>query len=280
MKSRKILYSLAIFILGFLFCSISAAEPESQVWQKLDDGLYLGEFEYPKQSPIVDYPIIVLKIDPKLYSFKLLSASEYDDKRRTAKQWCKEYGLIAAINASMYCEDYITSTGYMKNYSHINNATINPRFGAFMVFNPANSSVPSVQIIDRYHQNWRDLIKDYSTVIQNYRMITLEGKNAWNKKKQEKVYSTAAIGIDKNGDVLFIFSKVPYSTHDFNNILLELPINIKNAMYVEGGSEATLYCKVNEEEIKWFGNYETGFNKNNKNESVCQIPNVVGIVKR
>lgn len=278
MKSKRILYSIAIFILGFLFCSISIAE--SKVWQKLDDGLYLGEFDSPQKSPICNYPITILKIDPKLYSLKLLSASEHDGKGRTAKQWCKEFGLIAAINASMYREDYKTSTGYMKNYKHVNSAAINTSFGAFMAFNPANSSVPSVQIIDRYHQNQKDLIKDYNTVIQNYRMITLTGKNAWKKKVDEKIYSTAAIGIDKNGNVLFIFSRAPYSTHDFNNILLKLPIDLKNAMYVEGGPEATLYAQADGKDREWIGSYETDFTEHDDNKSAWQIPNVIGIVKR
>jgi len=268
-----------VFVFSLLFCSISIAK--SNRWQKLDDGLYLGEFESPQKSPVCNYPITILKIDPKLYSFKLLSASEHDRKNRTAKQWCKKFGLIAAINASMYlAKDHETSTGYMKNYNHVNNTVINSQFGAFMAFNPVNSSVPSVQIIDRYHQDWKNLIKKYNTVIQNYRMITLTGKNAWKKKTQEKIYSTAAIGIDKNGNVLFIFSRAPYSTRDFNNILLTIPIDLKNTMYVEGGPEATLYCKLNEKEIKWFGSYETNFTEHNNNDFAWLLPNVVGIVKR
>ena len=275
MKFQK--FCLFAFVFSLLFCSISIAEPK--IWQKLDDGLYLGEFDSPQKSPICNYPITILKIDPKLYSFKLLSASEHDGKKRTTKQWCKKFGLIAAINASMYRGDK-TSTGYMKNYKHLNNTAINPKFGAFMAFNPVNSSVPFVQIIDRYHQNWKNLITAYSTVIQNYRMVTLAGENAWKKKTKEKIYSTAAIGIDRSGNVLFILSRAPYSTHDFNDILLALPISLKNAMYVEGGPEATLYVKAGDKEQEWVGSYETYFNEYDDNNSAWHIPNVIGIAKR
>ena len=69
-------------------------------------------------------------------------------------------------------------------------------------------------------------------------MISLKGSNVW--KQSEKIYSIAAVAMDKDDNVLFIHSRSPFSVHDFNHILLKLPLNIKNAMYVEGGPEATL----------------------------------------
>lgn len=276
--SRKIVHGLMIFLVFFsilLFYSDLGAE--SHTWQKLDEGLYLGEFDSPQKSKVGNYKIIILKIEPSFYSFKLLSASEHGGKSLTAKEWCNRYDLVAAINASMYKGDYRTSTGYMKNFKHLNNPHINKKFGAFMVFNPINSSVPKVQIIDRYHQDWKSLIEKYNTVVQNYRMISVKQTNVW--KQQQKIYSTAAIGIDKKGNVLFIFSRSPYSTYDFNNILLSLPINIYNAMYVEGGPEASLYLNVRDNELEWVGSYETGFNENDDNRVAWPIPNVIGIVK-
>ncbi|MGA1869800.1 MAG: phosphodiester glycosidase family protein [bacterium] len=254
-------------------------EVESAHWDKLDEGLYLGEF-YPEQkSAITDYPIIILKISPQHYSFKLMSASENGGKTRTPKQWCEEFDMLAAINASMYLKDHnLKSTGYMRNFTHINNPDVNNSFGAFMVFNPTNTLLPQVQIIDRYKQDWRELTKKYNTVIQNYRMISLDRENVW--KQTNKAHRTTSVGVDNDGNVLFIFSRSPYATHDFNNILLTLPINIKNAMYVEGGPEANLYITNQWEEIEKIGRDETEFSKHENPKSGWKVPNVIGIVKR
>ena len=253
---------------------------ESYGWQRLDDGLYVGEFDPKQKSKIWNHKIVILKIDPKFYSFRLLSASEHDRKSRTVKQWCNEFGLVAAINASMYqSTDQLKSTGYMKNYSHFNNSQINKHFGSLMLFNPIESSLPKVRIIDRrFQKDWKGLVTKYNSVVQNYRMITNGEKMGW--AQQAKRYSTAAIGVDTDDNVLFILSRSPYSTHDFIHILLSLPIHIKNAMYAEGGPQAILYFKTDGTEVRLTGSYETDVTGYDAHESVGAIPNVIGIVER
>ncbi|MGA1824917.1 MAG: phosphodiester glycosidase family protein [bacterium] len=248
-------------------------------WDKLDEGLYLGEFYSTKKSNAPISPIIILKISPKFYSFILMSASENEGKARTLKQWCNQFNAVAAINASMYLkENNLKSTGYMKNYNYFNNPDINNSFGAFMAFNPIDDSLPYVQIIDRYHQPWKKLIGKYNTVIQNYRMISLHGENVW--KLTDKAYSTTAVGMDKDGNVLFIYSMSPHTTYDLNNVLLSLPIKIKNAMYVEGGQEANLYIKNQKRMSEKKEGYKSDFTEHNNKKSVWKVPNVIGIVKR
>ena len=253
---------------------------EAQAWQKLQDGLYLGEFDPKMKSRICNHKIVVLKIDPKLYSFKLLSATECNRKPRTAKQWCNEFGLLAAINASMYQNmEPLKSTGYMKNFKHFNNSYINPAFGALICFNPIGSSLPEVQIVDRRLQkNWKVLINKYDTVVQNYRMISNGKKRGW--PQREKIYGTAAIGMDRDNSVLFILSRSPFSTHDLIHILLSLPIQTRDAMYVEGGPEATLYFKINHREMAFVGTCEADSTKKGDLKSLHTIPNVIGVVRR
>ena len=278
---RKSLFFAIIFTLINAAAFLSADIVHG--WERLDEGLFLGKFNPTVRSNTTyKYKVLVLKIDPERYSFKLLSSSEQGGKILTPDKWCRKYNLVAAINASMYKEDGKASTGYMRNADHINNPYINPKFGAFMVFNPVDASVPEVQIIDRHHQeDWKGLIKRYSTVVQNYRMISLAGNNVW--EQSEKKYSTAAVGMDREDNVLFIYCRSPYTTHDFNNILLTLPINIKNAMYVEGGPEASLYINAEKVEMEInlkVGNQKAGSSEENDNQSVWPIPNVIGVVKK
>jgi hypothetical protein len=278
MRIIGLLKSLVILLAVSFFCTDSQAEP--QLWKMLDEGLYLGKFASTLKPRISNFPITILKINPKSYSFKLLCASEHDGNMRTAKQWCNEFGLLAAINASMYQDtDPLKSTGYMKNYNHINNPHINPAFGAFMAFNPIDSSLPESLFVDRRLQkDWKAQIEKYHTVVQNYCMISKGERKGW--PQQQKLYSTAAVGMDKDNNVLFIFSPSPYSTHDFINILLSLPIDIDSAMYLEGGPDATLYISPKDIQTKSEGRYGTLFGENFGDLSTLTLPNVIGIVKR
>ena len=88
------------------------------------------------------------------------------------------------------------------------------------------------------------------------------------------------IGVDKEGNALFIFTRSPHSVHDFINILLDAPLNLYNLMYLEGGPEASFYLSHNELMIEKMGSYETGFNENDDNNEFWQIPNVIGITKK
>lgn len=105
-------------------------------WQKVKDGLFVGVFQSPIRSKITvkDALIYIVKIGPNFYNLKLLCASEHDNTRGTAKEWCEEFGLLAAINPSILEKNYLTSTGLMKNYDYVNNSNDNPKFGAIMAF--------------------------------------------------------------------------------------------------------------------------------------------------
>jgi hypothetical protein len=271
-------YGLTAFFAVTLFYSESKAE--SKPWKMLDEGLYLAEFNSTLKSRITDFPITILKISPEFYSFKLLCATEHGRKMRTVKQWCNEFNLLAVINASMYQDtDPLKSTGFMKNYTHMNNPYINPAFGAFMAFNPINASLPEPRFVDRRLQkDWKVQIEKYSTVVQNYRMISKGKRKGW--PQQDKLYSTAAMGMDIENNVLFIHSPSPHSTHDLIHILLSLPIDIDSAMYLEGGPEAILYISPKEIQTKSKGRYGAMLGGNYGDLSSLTLPNVIGIVKR
>jgi hypothetical protein len=287
MKSaaRRDMLKRRVFASVLLLLMLSVSSNESPfakppVWQELAPGLYLGMFDPKMRSKICNHKMVILKIDPKLHALRLLSASELDRKPRTAKEWCKEFALLAAINASMYQNmEPLRSTGYMKNDNHLNNSYINPAFGAFLCFDPVDTSLPPVQIVDRRLQkDWKQVIKGYKTVVQNYRMISDGRKMGW--PQREEIYGSAAIGMDKDNHVLFILSRSPFSTHDLIQILLSLPIQVKSAMYVEGGPEATLYMRVHGIEMTFVGTCETETLEGEALKSVQRIPNVIGVVKR
>ena len=268
---------VAILILLWIVFISSSTFSQTDPWKKVDEGLFLMEF-YPSPKPSArDSKITIVKIDPKLYSFKLLCASELGRIRLTAKDWCLKYHLISAINAGMYQEDGLRSVGYMKNVSHINNPRLNA-YKAVLAFNRTDAAVPEIQIIDLKCQAFDEIKSKYQTFVQSIRMVSCQQENVWTK--QDKIWSFAVLGVDKNGNVLFIFSEALYSGFDFINVLLSLPLSLYNAMYLEGGSEASLYFLSNGMEIDKVGNNGIGLNDSFVRGVARAIPNVIGITKK
>jgi len=264
--------TVTLFGIALFFFSVQG---ECREWSKVAEGLLLGEFAPSRKSSISDDPVTVLRIDPAKYSFRLLTAAETGDKARTAREWCREFGLDAAINASMYRVD-LRSTGYMRNYRHLNNPRFNAAFGSFMVFNPKDPSLPAVRMVDsRREKQWRGILDQYESVIQNYRMISRGRKVNW--PQEDQPHSTAAIAMDDSGHVLFILSRAPYTPHDFIDILLSFSLRIRDAMYLEGGDDASLCLRREGKWIEWMGVDRLGIFTT---QASPKIPNVIGIVKR
>jgi uncharacterized protein YigE (DUF2233 family) len=268
-----------LFFLVFIITvgDINPVTAREIFWQTVDEGLFLAEFASPQKSYIGDSRITIVKIDPRYYDFKLLAASEHNDSALTVRQWAKKYNLVAAVNAGMYQKDLITSVGYMKNFDHVNNPHLNSNNTIF-VFNPVDSAVKPAQLVDRTCHDFESLRDKYRSMVQSIRMISCNRENVWSQ--QPKKWSMVVLGADSDDNILFIFTRSPYSVHDFINILLSLPISIYNAMYLEGGPEATLYLSANNSEIEKFGSFETGFIENNDIGAAWPIPNVLGIVKK
>jgi hypothetical protein len=274
---KRIIASLAIFAITFWICFPSNILPKDHLWERVDEGLFVREFDSPQKSKINDSKITIVKIDPKFYSFKLLCASEHGKVSMTPKKWCQKHNLSSAVNAGMYQKDGITNVGYMKNFNHINNPRSTNAYKAVLAFNPVESTIPEIQIIDLKCQDFQRLQFKYQTLIQNIRMISCQQENVWSK--QDKMCGMAVFGIDKSGNALLIFTESPYSGYDFINILLSLPISIYNAMYLDGGPEANLYFSVNEFQFERIGRYATD-NESDTLAVARPIPTVIGIVKK
>jgi hypothetical protein len=278
--------SFAIII--FLFISSVAIEAQQKNsgpktkqdmgWQQLAKGLELGTFLAPQPAEVGDSLVRVLRIDPKYYRFRLLNASAIENGvPLTPKKWCRQNGLIAAINPSMFQTDYKTSVSLMRTKTHTNNPRLSKDM-TVLAFNRLDSNVPRAKIIDRQCEDFQFWKQKYGTLVQSIRMLSCKGKNVW--KPQPRRWSTSAIGIDRQDNILFTHVRSWYSTHDLINILIKLPLDISRAMYTEGGPQAQLYINSGNKELEFAGSYETNPNNTNEDSISWPLPNVVGISRR
>lgn len=273
---KNIFYLVLVTIPVFML--LSATETNNAIqWKKIDKGLHYGTYKSPKKSILGDHTIDILKISPEHYNFNLHSSKEKGEETKTAKDWAKQKKQIAVINAGMYMADFETNVGYMKNYDLVNNPRLN-KDNTIVAFNRKNDSVPEFQIIDLECQNWDELKTQYHSFTQSIRMMDCKQKNRWSQ--QNRIWSMVVIGKDKQGNALFIFTRSPYSVHDFIDILSASPLDLYNLMYLEGGPEASFYLNHNNTVVEKMGSYETGFKEYDDNDVYWDIPNVIGITKK
>jgi uncharacterized protein YigE (DUF2233 family) len=268
----KTAFKLAILGLILLLAE-SASAATAIEWKEADKGLHAAEFHSTFNG--ADYAVTLVKIDPAYYSFKLLCATEHGKEPLSVKQWALQDHLVAAVNASMYQADGLTSIDFMKNFGHVNNPRVS-RDNTILAFNPIAKNLPQVQLIDRECQDFNDLRTKYRSFVQGIRMISCKGQNVWSK--QDAKWSSLAMGMDTKGNILFLFCRTPGSVHDFTQILLSLPLSLKSAMYLEGGPQASLYLstpKISLERYCTLGGLESDALK-----FALPVPNVIGIVKK
>jgi hypothetical protein len=66
------------------------------------------------------------------------------------------------------------------------------------------------------------------------------------------------VAVDRQGRLLFIFSRYPYTMKELNDILLGLPLAIDNAMHMDGGPPASLSIHAGGVDLDLNGSFETG----------------------
>lgn len=252
-----------------------AALPETPRWQRLEDGLCYAEFTLPAETG-PQALLTVLRIDPERFDFRLYASAAHQHPPLTLAQWADTHDLVAAINASMYLPDGVTSTGYMRQDDYINNKRLVRRFGAFFVAGPRQAGLPRADILDRETPRWQELLDEYRLVIQNYRMISGERRILWSPGGP--LYAISAVAEDGDGQILFLHCRDPLEAYSFAHALLHLPLDVRTVMYVEGGMQAGLVIRSPGLHQELRGRHLADFWVTGNVRA--QLPNVLGIRRR
>lgn len=258
-------------------CLASAVQADAP-WKSLAKGIEYGALQVKPLSDIGYGVIHVVRIDPTIATLKLILASEHGKKSRTAAQWCKEFNLVSAINAGMYREDMITNVGYLRNGPHVQNKRWNNHYKSVLAFDPKREGIPPGVLIDLDESDAMKYLADYNAVLQNLRLLKADAVNVW--AKQDKKWSETAVGMDKDGRVLFLFCRSPLTMWNFNEVIKSLGLGVMRMMHVEGGPVASLSIRTPSITIDLAGSYETNIMENDMNKGQWPIPNIIGVQVR
>jgi hypothetical protein len=262
-----------VLCVAVLFGLMSA---DAAGWHVLKPGLELASFATGESSLAGDEKVTVLRVDPSLWDMEILCASKRKDERSlTAKEWCRQEGLVAAINAGMFAQNGSIHIGYLAADGHVNCRKAN-KYESVAAFGPKSSGRPAFRLFDLdLGASIKAIRRDYRYVVQNLRLVRRKRDNRWSQ--QGRIWSEVALGEDEKGRALFIFCRSPYSMHDFARILLSLPLGLVAAQHLDGGPPAQMYVAAGGREVELVGSYETEFYETDLNKTAWPIPNVIGV---
>ncbi len=261
-------------VLGLLLVA-SAAAAADQRWTALGAGLELGRF--PLDGHGAPGALVhVLRIDPQRWELTLHGLPRDESIGYTAREWSRREGLAAAINAGMYQEDYRTHSGYMQADGKVFSRGTNGYLSA-AAFAPVDPRDPQFRLFDLDDDPLSSVLARYRRVVQNLRMLKRPGENRWSP--QERRWSEAALGEDREGRALLIFCAAQLPLDRLIEALLSLPLGLVAAQHLEGGSQAQLFIAAGGETIELAGGYEGVFSASDPNRP-WPIPNVIGVRPR
>jgi hypothetical protein len=277
---RKTIFNPRFFALLALLLSLACGTVEAGEWKLLAPGLELRWVTAKEASLVGDSRIAVVRIDPALWQLAYAGPNDPAKPRAmTARDWAQREGFAVVTNAGMFLDDHITHLGYTEFRGSVISRKVNA-YQSVVAFDPHAPGTPPFRIydLDAPDTTIQSIRKDYASLVQNLRLIKQPGMNRW--AQQNKKWSEAALGEDRMGNILFIFSRSPFSMHDFNRELQAAGIDLVAAQHLEGGPEAQIYLNMGDAEIEMFGSYETGFREDDSNAVAWPIPNVLGIKRR
>ncbi len=220
----------------------------------------------------------ILRLDASLFEFSLFSASWESGKSRTMREWTEEKKLCVAINACMYHPDGLTSTGYMRAGTKFSNKRIVKKYGAFFVSGPRQEGLPEAAVLDRTADDWKTLLPLYENVVQNFRLMGRQGEQLWPENGPR--HAVAAVAEDADGHIMFMICAEPVSVHDFVDALNAYPeLNLRTAMYVEGGSDAALMLNSENDRRLINGLSPAGYMLSSRGDDI-PLPNIIGVKRR
>jgi hypothetical protein len=235
----------------------------------LGPGVDYGEVRLTDNPRMGDGLLHFVRVDPAKADLRFGLAAR-DGGSRTAGEWADKLHFAAVINLGMYEKDGVSATGHVRDGAY----ALTRRWNAYrsaLACGPGRADFFDLDAPDAQKR-----AEEFPSVAQSLRLLKAPGEDVWLHAPASKRWSEAAIGQDKQGRILFLFSRTPFSMHELNTRLLASPLEVIRAMHVEGGPQASLSVR-GPLKLDLAGSYETGSNENDGNDRQWPLPNVLGV---
>lgn len=224
-----------------------------------------------------DRTLTVVRVDLRRYRLEVRSSLR-DGAPRALDAWVRDTGLSGGINAGMFLPDR-RPVGTLVDRGTVLSDRNPSRFDAIVGWDARGSAGPIGVGGAGCSTGRRAILRRYASAVQGFRMmIDCRGRpRAWPTRR---IYSAAAFGRDAQGRAVFVHSRTPYRMDVLSRMMVDLDLGIRGLVYMEGGPEASLVVRAPPHEVTEIGSWEDGFNPNDDNRRLWEIPSVIGFAPR
>ncbi len=243
------------------------------------DGLSIERVRLPRAPEVRagNRILTVVRVDLRRYRLTVLS-SVRDGAPRPLDAWVRDHRLSGGMNAGMFLPNRRPVATLVHDGTVISDR--NPAsYDGIIGWDPHGAFGPIGAGGRGCAHDLAAMRQRFRSVVQGYRMmIDCEGRAvAW---RNERRYSAAAFGADAQGRAVFVHARTPYRMRELNEMIAALGLGIRGLVYMEGGPEASLVVRDADRSVTEIGSWEDGFNPNDENRQLWDIPNVIGFVRR
>ncbi len=266
-------------VAGLLVFVATAGAPETAVAadplapRTLGPGFEYGRWKLPVPSPLGDSTLRFVRFDPASVRLEVRAASLGDGRIRAARDWARDDRVpVAVTNTSMFASDWLSSVGRLVVAGRAQREAWAALQNSLLLADPVGAG-PRARLANLGCEDREQLASGWKTQVQSIRMVGCDGANVW--AQEARSWSSALVGADRSGRILFLHTRSPYTMHDLVDMLLASPLDIVALHYGEGGPEASLYVRAAGFEEVNVGSFETGFVSDDANAQEWELPNVV-----
>jgi hypothetical protein len=263
-------FTFCFYFLFALGCQSQSSKDSISTWINVYDGVDVMVMNAPIKSILGDSKLTIIRLKKDSVFAYLKMASAIDSVSKTVQSWADTFGFQLVVNAGMYdLSKTLQSRGFMQADSSVNNKIINASYnGVFSIINkrPELKDLacnPSLKL------------QDEQSVFQSMRMLDCDGKEMdWKRKKQ--ACSMLVVGQDNEQNIYFIFTRSPYYHQDMVTFLKQMPFQLGETIYLEGGPETSVYLNTPKMKLMLIGSYVSNTYPTDKNDHFWPLPNVIG----
>lgn len=245
-------------------------------WVELSNGVFYTEQTAPDSSKYGDSKISILKFNPEVTEIEFKSALQNEREALCVVDYADKFDYDIVINAGMYdLRSFYKSAGLLiNNEGFSNNSALKKGYNLIICANPKQEGLPNFDILDLTKESWYSIKHKYNSFAQGLRMIDDEGKPmSWNKNPMS--CSQLIVAKDDDGMIYFLFTRSPYTHNYMINYMVNM--GLKNAIYMEGGPQTSLFVDINDYRIEKLGSYASKTYAKANNFEYWPLPNVIGI---
>lgn len=265
----------ALALLGALL----ALPVRGQVETNPTSGLTVERVRLPRAPRVEagDRRLTVVRVDLRRYRIAVLS-SVRDGRPRTLDRWVRDFSLAGGVNAGMFLPNRRPVATLVDRGRVLSDR--NPgRFDGIVGWDPNGRRSPLAVGGAGCPIGREGILERYQSAVQGFRMM-VDCRGRARPWPTRRIYSAAAFGRDREGRAVFVHSRTPYRMDVLSQMMVDLDLGIRGLVYMEGGPEASLVVREGGVRVREIGSWEDGFNENDDNRQLWDIPSVIGFARR